>query len=203
MFKEFGLILMGFFILYWILKWVYYRNVTLFQKILIGLLLFSVVLSTGYNLRYIVPNFNYENVSLGDCKENLFTYKDDSEFQWQILFPVLKERKVYLDDTGTDYDQFFKLYSNEVEKITIDQAIVQKIEGEKEVFTTNIRMTLIDLLNYAFEPYDSTRYEDSYPFLRINIDSLKGENELVAIVDANRNIYLMSKSYYDAKEALK
>lgn len=197
MFKEFGLLGGSFLIILLVFRRMYGKNRHLFQIVLAGMLCITVIVNIIYNFKYVYPEFVYEGIAIGDSRENLFAYKDDSEFQWQILFPLLKGRTVYMDDSDLYYKQFLELYAEEVIAVTVDKAekdmVVDIVMDSAEPMT----LSMVELLNYAFEPRDSSLFEDRYPSLRILETELKGSMELVAVIDNKSNLYILTKEYFD------
>lgn len=196
MFKEFGLIILIMGAAYVTLFRIRKRNSVYFLWILIGLVGLTTIINLVYNFKYIFPDYVYEGVPIGDSSENLFTYKKDSEFQWQILFPILKNREVYIDDRNDFYYTFMETYADKVIKIEIPETVRQSIAEEAEESWTDIMLSMLLQLDYIFPEYIYLPKE-GFPYLKINLNNLGDSTELAAYVDEKENLYLMSKEYLD------
>lgn len=197
MFKEFALLGIFFLLVFLIFRRLHSKRRRLFKIILTGMAFFFILADIIYNIRYIFPEYIYEGIPIGDCYENLFAYKADSEFKWQILFPMLNGRTVYMDDSDDLYRNFFGLYAEETVSLSIQKERKEELFRNAEFSDQSVPLSMVELLNYAFEPYDSSRYEERYPFLKIAREGLEGSKELVAVTDEKSNLYLMAKDYYD------
>lgn len=192
MFKEFAGVILFFIILCFLLRGMLIRNKQkMFNKTVVGLLSISIIVCMIYNVIYVFPDFKYENVYLGDAERNLFVYKNDSQFPWTILFPILRNRSVYMDSSAKDYEKLFMIFADGYESMVCTVELHDILEKKSEDFT-KIGMIYIDVLDYIF--YDWP-YEE-VPDLYINLESLKDTGQLVAYTDEDHNLYMMSLEYY-------
>lgn len=196
MFKEAFVTIIVFIIVTLLLSLLLSKKRRTFQVLILILLTAGFLANTVYNLRHLFPDFVLdETVPLGDCRENLFLYKDDSEFPCEILFPVLNQRTVLLDTSCDFYDVFFSTFSGEVIPTEIPAAAEEIVYEHKQDFTFAAENNLIYLLDYAF-PSNADTFIPMLPSVYINVGSLEGEDTLVAMIDQWMHIYLMSETYY-------
>lgn len=196
MFKEFICVIFSFFLVSVMLKMVFKKkSQKAYETVVTILLVASVIISTVYNLLFVFPSYRYENVYLGDSEKNLFAYKDNSEFPWTILFPVLKNRSIYMDVQAKDYEKLFETFARSCES-TGEAKEFEKLIGNKTKDFKNIGTIYIEVLDYIFYEWE---YENK-PNLYINLDSIRGTKELAACVDDSKNLYLMSLDYYENLE---
>ena len=196
MFKEAFVTIIFIVILTVLLGLLYHKKHLFFRVSVIALLSIGFICNTVYNLRHLFPDFVLdETVPLGDCRENLFLYKDDSEFPCEILFPILQNRTILLDTSCDFYDVFFKTFSEKVIPVDIPMEAEETVVANKDDFSFCKENNLIYLLDYAFPANDDT-FIPMLPNVYINIDSLMGEDTLVAVIDIWMHIYLMSETYY-------
>lgn len=196
MFKEFICVIFSFFLVSVMLKMVFKKkSQKAYETVVTILLVASVIISTVYNLLFVFPSYRYENVYLGDSEKNLFAYKDNSEFPWTILFPVLKNRSIYMDVQAKDYEKLFETFARSCES-TGEAKEFEKLIGNKTKDFKNIGTIDIEVLDYIFYEWE---YENK-PNLYINLDSIRGTKELAACVDDSKNLYLMSLDYYENLE---
>lgn len=192
MFKEFAGVILFFIILCFLLRGMLIRNKQkMFDKTIGVLLTISIIVCMIYNVIYVFPDFKYENVYLGDAEKNLFVYKDNSQFPWTILFPILRNRIVYMDRSAKEYEKLFMTFAERYESMECTAELQDILDKQPEDFT-KIGMIYIEVLDYIF--YDWP-YEE-VPDLYVNMESLKNTRQLVAYADENHNLYMMSLEYY-------
>lgn len=193
MYKEFALVVLCMalvFLLYWqLLK----KNKKLFQKVFVIMVIGAISLNTWYNFSYIFPTYIYEGVPLGDAEENLFSYKKDSHFQWQIIFPVIQNRTVSISTDAIHYKRFFDTYAKSVDNLEISQDNLAKLVGQKDKFELQTPLTMIQLLDYAFFEWED---RSNIPQLYVTLEKLQGVNRVVALSDQENNLYIMSYEFY-------
>lgn len=194
MFKEALILVVAFFILYLILRLLLRKKPQAFRFAAILLLIGSIALNSYYNLKMFFPNFVLDgHVPLGDCSENLFLYKADSQYPCEIIFPVLQGRTVRIDDSCNYYDLFLQTFSEEASKITLSNADRQSVLSQAADFPEISTMYLINMMNYAFK--ENIPFEE-LPLLYIQTDALTGDDTLIAMIDQDYNLYLMSETYF-------
>lgn len=164
-----------------------------FCLITILVLISTVAINIVYNIQAFLPEFVLDDqVPLGDCKENLFLYKADSQYPCEIIFPLLQDRDICIDSSSTYYDLFLETFSNKTSKISLSDQEREAVISETS-FSKITPFPLIELMNYAFK--ESYTFKE-LPTLYIQTNSLSHDDTLIALIDENCNLYLMSKTYF-------
>lgn len=205
MFKE---ALVGIFILflfYLFCRFLWFRN----KKLLSGLVFVMLIVSCSANIIYnafvMFPDFYMDTVGgtyrYGTFSQNLFSYSDEFMFQDNILFPVLKNRTVALDNNADFYKKFFSLYSKNCSLFTPSSENRESVIRHREDFDFFHEFTCIGIMDYVKDEIpdaltDSFE-EEIYPYVYINTASLRGAADLVVIMDADYTLYVMGGSYYN------
>lgn len=193
MFKEFAVIFIIFIIVAFIFRVIRCRNTNLFQRIALASLICGILVNTFYNVTHVFPTFVYEGVPIGDSVENLFVYKKDSEFQWQILNTIVNGRKVLMDKENSLYQRYFEIFADEYNYIDIEESVQNSICYAKEDFEDAITLSMLEQLDYAFLP----PIEKKETLLYIEMEHLKGCDSVVALTDSENNLYIISQDYYN------
>lgn len=193
MFKEFAVIFFIFIIVAFIFRVIRCRNTNLFQRIALASLICGILVNTFYNVTHVFPTFVYEGVPIGDSVENLFVYKKDSEFQWQILNTIVNGRKVLMDKENSLYQRYFEIFADEYDYIDIEESVQNSICYAKEDFEDAITLSMLEQLDYAVLP----PIEKKETLLYIEIEHLKGCDSVVALTDSENNLYIISHDYYN------
>ncbi|MCM1103337.1 MAG: hypothetical protein NC409_04445 [Clostridium sp.] len=192
MFKEAAVTILLFILLFFLLRLLLSRKQRAFQIVSFCLILGSLFLNICYNLKNLFPEFVLdETVPLGDCRENLFLYKADSQYPCHILFPILQDRTVLIDSSCGFYDLFLHTFSKDTRTIEIspeDAALVASSSGQ---FSHESILHLVTLMDYAFPDNHLIAGE---PLLYVCTDGLNGADTLVAVIDEHLNLYLMSET---------
>lgn len=169
-----------------------------------SLLLFSVFANIIYNAIVMFPDFYMDTVTgpyrYGTFSENLFAYSDEFMFQDNILFPVLKNRSVLLDENADFYQKFFSLYSRSCQQEEVPSANLEAVLGHKEDFSFSHEFSCIGIMDYVTDniPTQLTNdfEEERYPWIFINTASLKRQSTLRILMDKDYTLYIMSEAYY-------
>lgn len=196
MFKEFGVLFLILILTVAALRFCYQRRWFFFCRITTGLLCAAIMANVGYNLVFIFPDFVYEGVPIGDSEENLFVYKKDSQFRWQILNTISHNRDVLLDEEGELFAHYFELYAESTERIEVTNTVRNMLK-DREDFEWYGELDMVELLDYAFPDWQGGRK----PHLYLQKESLRGEKEMVGVmVDAGEHmdLYVMSEAYYES-----
>lgn len=204
MFKE---ALAGIFILflfYLLCRFLWSRNKKLLAGLVFALLVVSCAANIIYNAFVMFPDFYMDTVSgtfrYGTFSENLFAYSDEFMFQDNILFPVLKNRTVLLDDTADFYEKFFSLYSKNCVSFVPPSKDRETVLRHKEDFDFSHEFSCIGIMDYVKEgipdALTDSFEEEIYPYIYINTASLRGAADLVIIMDEDYTLYVMSGAYY-------
>lgn len=194
MFKEFSLIIFAFIIIVFIFHKLKRRNPVFLGKVCIGIISFTILVNILYNLKKVYPTFVYEGVPIGDSEENLFVYKRDSQFRWHMLNTISANRFVYLDKEGDLYEQYFKIFSNGVNRVEFPDEVKKSVLEHKKEFEDFGEMFMLIELDFAFPQWEG----GTRPHLYINIEQLQGCEKLVAVTDWNEEqsaLYVMSEEY--------
>lgn len=200
MFKEAAVTIVLFIILFIVLRLLFVRKRRIFQVVCLTLAAGSILLNTYYNLKNLFPDFVLDGtVPLGDCRENLFLYKSDSQYSCQILFPILQGRTVLIDSSNDFYDLFLSTFSDGTKSIDINENDAGLIVSYSGQFPYQSVLHLVTLMDYAF-PDNNTVSGD--PLVYIRTDGLEGADTLMAVIDENLNLYLMSEAdFYEMTQA--
>ena len=137
----------------------------------------------------------------GTFSGNLFAYSDEFMFQDNILFPVLRNRSVTLDDAAGFYEKFFTLYADECLTEHISDPQRESILSHKADFDFSHEFSCIGIMDYVKDKIPDSLTDsfenEVYPDVFIHTGSLKGQQQLVVIMDADYNLYVMSEAYYE------
>lgn len=191
MFKEFGLIMIIFVLSIFFFRWLFCHNFKLFQRVFICSGVIAIIINVTYNVITVFPTFVYEGVPIGDSRNNLFVYKEDSQFSWEILNTVVRNRKVYLDRQGSLYDVYFTAFAEDVQSVEISDEIRETLYDEGKVMQS-CPLDMVELMPYVYPDWEG----ETIPTLFINVESLYNDEALVCIVDKNDDIYIVAKEYY-------
>lgn len=196
MFKEAAVTAVLFIVLFFLLRSLLSRKRRAFQTVSFCLIIGSLLLNVFYNLKNLFPEFVLdETVPLGDCHENLFLYKADSQYPCQILFPILQNRTVLVDSSCGFYDLFLHTFSKGTRTIDISENDAALIISSSEQFTHKSILHLVTLMDYAFPDNHMITNE---PLVYIRTDGLNEADTLVAVIDNNLNLYLLSeRDFYE------
>ncbi|MCM1538851.1 MAG: hypothetical protein NC254_10695, partial [bacterium] len=111
----------------------------------------------------------------------------------QILFPVLQNRTVLVDDSANFYILFFRTFAGSTDDFSLapDERSVLISMCDTLSFSTSLR--LINLMNYAFPGYQELT---NIPTLYLDEAALSGEYTLIAVSDNHQNLYLFTQKTY-------
>lgn len=193
MYKEFGIIFVIFLTVAVIMRSLYKKDNRRFRIVTVVGLAICILLNIGYNILTVFPDFVYEGVPIGDSRENLFVYKSDSQFEWQILNRVAENRTVLLDGNGGMYQRYFDIFAEKCAELEIAEPIRESVWQNKTDFDETAELSMIKQLTYAFPEWE----REELPVLYLNTEELSGCSTLVAIVDEQDNLYVMSEVYYE------
>lgn len=204
MFKEAFLIVILLFLFYIIIKKLSARKPDRIIGLSGGLLILFCAGNLIYNQLYTFPDFYMDTKTgvyrYGTFRENLFAYNSEFRFQDEILFPILKNRTVLLDDSSDFYHKFFTMFSKDVQAVTLSGEERENLLSHKEDFDFSHEFTCIGTMNYVTdnipEALVPTMDEKIYPWVYINTSSLQGKEQLIALIDQDYNLYIMSVDYY-------
>lgn len=204
MFKEAFLIVILLFLFYIIIKKLSARKPGRIIGLTVGLLVLFCAGNLIYNQLYTFPDFYMDTKTgvyrYGTFRENLFAYNSEFRFQDEILFPILKNRTVLLDDSSGFYHKFFTMFSKDVQAVTLSGEERENLLSHKEDFDFSHEFTCIGTMNYVTdnipEALVPTMDEKIYPWVYINTSSLQGKEQLIALIDQDYNLYIMSVDYY-------
>lgn len=204
MFKEAVLIVVLLFFFYLVIKKLSVRRPGLIIGLTGGLLILFCAGNLIYNQLFTFPDYYMDTKTgvyrYGTFRENLFAYNSEFRFQDEILFPILKNRTVLLDDSSDFYHKFFTMFSKDVQTVTLSVEERETLLSHKEDFDFSHEFTCIGTMNYVTEDIPEalvpTMDEKIYPWVYVNTSSLKGREQLIALIDADYNLYIMSVDYY-------
>lgn len=204
MFKEAVLIVVLLFFFYLVIKKLSVRRPGLIIGLTGGLLILFCAGNLIYNQLFTFPDYYMDTKTgvyrYGTFRENLFAYNSEFRFQDEILFPILKNRTVLLDDSSDFYHKFFTMFSKDVQTVTLSVEERETLLSHKEDFDCSHEFTCIGTMNYVTEDIPEalvpTMDEKIYPWVYVNTSSLQGKEQLIALIDADYNLYIMSVDYF-------
>lgn len=205
MFKEAFLIVILLFLFYFIIKKLSARRPAWIIGLTGGLLVLFCAGNLIYNQLYTFPDYYMDTKTgvyrYGTFRENLFAYNSEFRFQDEVLFPILKNRTVLLDDSTDFYHKFFTMFSKDVRSVTLSEQERQVLLSHKEDFDFSHEFTCIGIMDYVTDDIPEelvpTMDEKIYPPVYINTASLQGKEQLIAVVDQDYSLYIMSVDYYN------
>ena len=204
MFKEAVLIVVLLFFFYLVIKKLSVRRPGLIIGLTGGLLILFCAGNLIYNQLFTFPDYYMDTKTgvyrYGTFRENLFAYNSEFRFQDEILFPILKNRTVLLDDSSDFYQKFFTMFSKDVQAVTLSGEERETLLSHKEDFDFSHEFTCIGTMNYVTDDIPEalvpTMDEKIYPWVYVNTSSLQGKEQLIALIDADYNLYIMSVDYF-------
>lgn len=152
-----------------------------------------------YNLFVMFPDYYMDTYTgvyrYGTFRGNLFAYSDEFRYRDEILFPILREREVFLDSSvaADVYVRFFSMFdrSKSVNRIDIGKDRDSIINGDHDYITD---FNMIDLMDYATDSVPEDLLEklekDILPVIHIDLSSLKGKKSIVVAVTEDYDLYI-------------
>ena len=126
---------------------------------IIWILLLSCFANVIYNHLVMFPDFYMDTVSgvfrYGTFKGNLLAYSDEFMFQDEIIFPVLRDRQVFLDTDAGFYEKFFSLYAGSCEPLSAVSEHRDAIISRAEDFDFSHEFSCMGIMDYVIKPFDS------------------------------------------------
>jgi len=131
----------------------------------------------------------------GTYTGNMLSFSDDFMYQEEMLFPLLKNRTVYLDNRALYCKKFFETYSKQLEMVDIkDRGKMGPAYNYDYIFDFEAldQMTYIwdenmpEVLKAQFE-------EDKFPKVFLNMEEIAGVESVVVTMDENYNLYFSAK----------
>lgn len=194
MFKEALVTVLCFIAIYIIFRILLQKKERLAKQLLAGLLALTLLLNIGYNVHAFFPAFVLDGVNyLGDASGNLFIYNEGSEFPDQILFPVLQNRTVLIDESADFYALFFNTFAKKTTNVSLTADEHASLISARDQLSFSDRFRLVSLANYAFPKYAEI---SEIPMLYLDEDALSGADTLIAVADTGGNLYLFAQSTY-------
>lgn len=205
MFKEIFAGFLALCILWFCFRLLYKKSEKVAAWAVTGLLVLFCAANIIYNSLNIFPDFYMDIINgrfrYGTFSENLFAYSDEFMFQDEILFPVLRNRHVSLDDSAEFYEKFFNLYAASTNSIAVTESQRDSVITHLDEFAFSHEFSCIGIMDYAkdFLPpeLEPAFEEEAYPMVYIHTESLRGQKKLVAVMDTDYTLCLMSEDYYD------
>ncbi len=189
---------------YFIFRLLWKKNRKTAKHILLALLLISCIANCTYNALVMFPDFYMEIINgrfrYGTFSENLLAYSDEFMFQDEIIFPVLRNRCVALDDTAGFYEKFISLYADAYTTVGIEEAARDAVRSHREDFDFSHEFTCMGIMDYVTDEIPKALQpsfeEETYPLLYINTASLKGQSRLIFVMEPDFSVYIMGETYY-------
>jgi len=204
MFKEalVGVLALSFFYVAYRFLWRHRRRVAV--MVFVAILVVFCAANVLYNGFVMFPDFYMDTVSgvfrYGTFSGNLFAYSDQFMFRDNILFPILENRAVSLDDTAGFYKKFFSLYAREYDEFDIPENARQEIASRQADFDFSYEFSCIGIMDYVKDEIPQALIpsfdEEIYPLLHINTASLKGQERLIVLMEPDYTLYVMGEAYY-------
>lgn len=194
MFKEAFITVLCFTGIYVILRFLLQKNELLAKRLIAGALTLTLLLNIGYNIHTFFPSLVLDGINyLGDADGNLFIYNEESEFTDQILFPVLRNRTVLIDESAQFYELFLRTFSGTAEELSLSENDCALLLSTPDNFSFTAPLHIVELANYAFPDHAKL---PKMPVLYLDEDGLAGEDTLIAISDDAGNLYLFAEKTY-------
>lgn len=194
MFKEAFITVLCFTGIYVILRFLLQKNELLAKRLIAGALTLTLLLNIGYNIHTFFPSLVLDGINyLGDADGNLFIYNEESEFTDQILFPVLRNRTVLIDESAQFYELFLRTFSGTAEELSLSENDCALLLSTPDNFSFTAPLHIVELANYAFPDHAKL---PEMPVLYLDEDGLAGEDTLIAISDDAGNFYLFAEKTY-------
>ena len=205
MFKEAFAGVCALFLFYLIFCLLWKKDRKTAKTILLSLLLFSCIANCIYNVLVMFPDFYMDVINgrfrYGTFSENLLAYSDEFMFRDEIIFPVLKNRRVSLDDTAGFYEKFVSLYADDYTTVGIGEAGREAVRSHHADFDFSHEFTCTGIMDYVTDDIPKVLLpsfeEERYPTLHINTASLKGQPRLVLVMEPDYSLYVMGEAYYE------
>lgn len=194
MFKEAFITVLCFTGIYVILRFLLQKNELLAKRLIAGALTLTLLLNIGYNIHTFFPSLVLDGINyLGDADGNLFIYNEESEFTDQILFPVLRNRTVLIDESAQFYELFLRTFSGTAEELSLSENDCALLLSTPDNFSFTAPLHIVELANYAFPDHAKL---PEMPVLYLDEDGLASEDTLIAISDDAGNLYLFAEKTY-------
>lgn len=206
MFKEAFAGIIVLFLFYLFCIFLYHKNKKALSYLIIAAAAIFCIANTVYNFLNIIPDYYMDIVNgrfrYGTFSGNLFAYSDEFMFQDEIIFPILKNRSVSLDQNAGFYEKFISLYAEDYASIEISEEARQTIVSHQRDFHFCHEFSCIGIMDYVTEEIPTELVpsfeEEIYPTLYINTDSLKNQSRLVILMEQDYSLYVMSEAYYQS-----
>lgn len=194
MFKEAFITVLCFIGIYVILRILLRKNELLAKRLIVAGLALTLLLNVSYNIYAFFPALYLDGINyLGDAKENLFLYNEESEFPEQILFPVLQNRAVLTDESADFYTLFFHTFAGSSKEVTLTESERTALISARNTLSFSAPLKLVTLMNYAFPGYQVL---PEIPTMYLDETKLSGEDTLIAVSDDSGNLYLFTEETY-------
>ncbi|MBD5468106.1 MAG: hypothetical protein HDR21_08175 [Lachnospiraceae bacterium] len=194
MFKEAFITVLCFIGIYVIFRILIRKNELLAKRLIVAGLTLTLFLNIGYNVHAFFPPLMLDGINyLGDAKGNLFLYNKESEFRDQILFPVLQNRTVRVDESADFYSLFFRTFADGAEDVTLPEDERAALISAQDTLSFSAPFKVVNLMNYAFPAYIEI---SEIPYLYLDEAGLSGEAVLIAVSDDTGNLYLFTEKTY-------
>lgn len=187
-----------------IINWLLYKKKkSFFQKELYGILFAIIIINIIYDLYLVIPKCYYDTVEghilYGTSYHNLIAYRQGFIFEDQIIFPIIRNRKVWLDSTASVYETFFTWYADGMDWLELGEQSKEKVIQYMERETEERNFRCLKIMNYIKLPDKELQklLEENVPSLYIDLSGLKDEDELVAIMSNSYNVYILSVGQYE------
>lgn len=205
MFKEAFVGIIILFLFYLLCRRLYHKKQRALSSLVMICLVIACLANIIYNAVVMFPDFYMDIINgrfrYGTFSGNLFAYSDEFMFQDNILFPVLRNRTVTLDDTAGFYEKFFTLYADECITGQITDPQREAILSHKTDFDFSHEFSCIGIMDYVKDEIPDSLTDsfenEIYPDVFIHTGSLNGQQRLVVIMDADYDLYVMSEAYYE------
>ena len=194
MFKEALITVLCFIGIYVVFRILLQKNELLAKRLIAGALMLTLLLNIGYNVHAFFPALVLDGINyLGDADGNLFIYNEESEFADQILFPVLQNRTVLIDESAEFYALFLRTFAESTEALSLSENDRALLTSTPDVLSFCAPLRIVELANYAFPDHAGL---PEIPVLYLDENGLSGEDTLIALSDNAGNLYLFANQTY-------
>jgi len=159
------------------------------------IIIVAILVNVVYNTVRFFPDTWLSTVG-GDYKYgtftgNMLTFSDDFMYQEEMLFPLLKNRTVYLDSKALYCKKFFETYSKSVEMVDLAERV--KI-GPAYNYDYIFEFEALDQMSYTWDEnmtddIKANFEEDKFPKIFLNMAELAESDSIVVAADEYNNLY--------------
>lgn len=202
MVKEFILICAIALVAWFALKKIIGTNSDRVRKIAIGIIILGIMINIAYDMYRLFPE-TWLNTVGGDYRYgtfhgNMLAWSDKFMYGEEILIPMVRNRHISLDEDAAFCSKFFSIYGKDIEKVKVldedRKAVIAQVVNSKNIHSCEFEA--LALMGYTWDvnmPSDLIDGFDNhiYPFVYIDMDSIKDKRGLKIVMDDDRSLYIV------------